>query len=52
MASTDVNSSIDHIEDPEEYFLAFEKLESSPLTFLVAVLSVSTYIILYGRYLL
>ncbi|KAH7686592.1 Centromere protein C/Mif2/cnp3 protein [Dioscorea alata] len=29
LASIDVNSSIDHIEDPEEYFLAFEKLENA-----------------------
>ncbi|KAM0932423.1 putative centromere protein C/Mif2/cnp3 [Dioscorea sansibarensis] len=29
LARIDVNSSIDHIEDPEEYFLAFEKLESN-----------------------
>ncbi|KAJ0971274.1 hypothetical protein J5N97_019233 [Dioscorea zingiberensis] len=29
LPSIDVNSSIDHIEDPEEYFLAFEKLENA-----------------------
>jgi len=31
LPNIDFNSSIDHIDDPEEYFSAFEQLESNPL---------------------
>jgi len=40
LPNIDFSSRIDHIDDPEEYFSAFEQLESNPLYLALALFTV------------
>lgn len=41
----DLNSQLDHIDDPEEYYFAFEQLESNPLPTFKVNLSSNYYLL-------